>query len=94
MNNSLEFSKNKNKTFIHPYDDSEIILGQSTIASEIKYEIGTPDIIISTIGGGGLISGLANYFKNSCQIIGVEPESCPSMHNSIYHNKIIYTKKV
>ena len=92
LNRSLEFAKDNHKTFIHPYNDSEIILGQSTIASEIKHQFGTPDIIVSTIGGGGLISGIANYFKNTCKIIGVEPESCPSMYNSIYHNKIIYTK--
>jgi len=92
LNKSLEYSKNNNKIFIHPYNDLDIISGQATIASEIKYEIGTPDIIISTIGGGGLISGIAKYFKNSCQIIGVEPVACPSMYNSIHNNKITYTK--
>ena len=92
LNKSLEFSNDKKKAFIHPYNDFDIILGQSTIASEIKYQIGTPDIIISSIGGGGLISGISNYFQDTCKIIGIEPKSCPSMFNSIYHNKIIYTK--
>ena len=63
LNKSLEYSKNHNKTFIHPYNDLDIILGQATIASEIKSEIGIPDIIISTIGGGGLISGISELFS-------------------------------
>ena len=94
LQKAVIFSKKYNKTFIHPYNDYDVILGQATIAHEINQEIGIPDIIISTIGGGGLISGLCEYFKNTSQIYGVEALSCPSMSNSIKAGKILYTKPV
>ena len=92
LENSIKFTNKYNKVMIHPYDDCDIINGNATIASEIYNEIGTPDIIICTIGGGGLISGIGKYFNNSCKIIGVEPSSCTSMYNSVKNNKIVFTE--
>ena len=91
LQKALEYSEKTKSTFIHPYDDIKIIEGQSTIATEIFKEI-EPEIIISSIGGGGLISGIALYGKqkNNCKIIGGEPDYCQSMKKSIIENKIIY----
>tara|TARA_Y100000991_G_C21970227_1_gene349010 strand:- start:1136 stop:2383 length:1248 start_codon:yes stop_codon:yes gene_type:complete len=91
LKEALNYTENNNYTFVHPYDDIEVIEGQSTIASEIYKEI-NPDIIVSSIGGGGLISGLSLYskMKNNCQIIGAEPYSCQSMKQSILKDEIIY----
>jgi len=78
---ALDESIKQNKTFIHPFNDEDIINGQSTICYEIYNEI-IPDFIICPIGGGGLISGIINYSKNinpDCKIIGVEPENAESM---------------
>lgn len=90
LNSSLEFCNKKNKKFIHPYNDIETIIGQSTIAKEIYNSI-KPDFILSTIGGGGLVSGLLLYTKNintNCKIIGVDADTCDGMYQSIKNNKI------
>ena len=91
LKEALKYTEDNNYTFVHPYDDIEVIEGQSTIASEIYKEI-NPDVIISSIGGGGLISGLSMYskMKNNCEIIGAEPYSCQSMKESIVKDEIIY----
>ena len=66
-----------NSLFIHPYNDIDIIQGQGTIAYEIEKEI-KPDIIISCIGGGGLISGMSLYLKThypNSKVYGVESQA-------------------
>ena len=90
LQHALNYSKNTKSVFVHPYDDTQIIEGQSTIATEIFKDI-QPDIIMSSVGGGGLISGLGLYGKqkNNCKIIGGEPYYCQSMKKSILENKII-----
>ncbi len=73
MNYGLE-NLEKNELMIHPFDDMDIIDGQSTIGLEILDEI-EPDIILGCVGGGGLISGLlssVNSRKKNIKIIGVE----------------------
>lgn len=83
-------SKNKS-FFIHPFDDMDIILGQATVGYEIHEEI-EPDIIVVPIGGGGLISGILHYnsqITSKTKIIGVEPDTCPSMKLSISNKKIL-----
>lgn len=90
LKESLQYAKTYDKEFIHPYDDIDTIIGQGTIAKEIYDDI-IPDIIIGTIGGGGLLSGVGSYSKNigNCLVIGAEPESCPSMRESIKCNEIV-----
>ena len=78
LENALYFTHKNDSTFIHPYDDIDIIEGQSTIGYEIISEL-QPDYCISTIGGGGLISGLSLSLPKSCKIIGCEPENADSM---------------
>ena len=86
-----KYTIKNNSIFVHPYNDHDVILVQSTIAYEIFKEL-TPDYIIAGIGGGGLISGISLFNtqqKYKCKIIGSEPETCPSMKLSIENNKII-----
>lgn len=90
LNKSLEFCKNNKKVFIHPYNDIHTILGQATIAHEIYQSI-KPDIILTTIGGGGIASGISLYnseVNNNCKIIGVEADTCDGMYQSIKNNKV------
>jgi threonine dehydratase len=64
-------------TFIHPYDDYNVIAGQATAALELIQEVADLDAIISPIGGGGLMSGTAlstHYFSPNTKIYGAEPE--------------------
>lgn len=72
-------------TFVHPFDDEDVIAGQGTIALEILDELRDIDAVVVPIGGGGLISGIAytlKQLKPSIKVYGVEAEGAPSMYNS------------
>ena len=74
-------------TFIHPFDDPEVIAGQGTIGVEVmKQSRGKVDAIFVPIGGGGLIAGIAVYVKSlypEVRVIGVEPDDSAAMQASI-----------
>ena len=74
-------------TFVHPYDDPDVIAGQGTIGMEILRQCQGPlDAIFVAIGGGGLISGVASYVKRvrpEVRIVGVQPEDSDAMARSI-----------
>jgi threonine dehydratase len=70
------------RTFIHPFDDVEVINGQGTIGLELLEQVPELEAVVVPIGGGGLISGVACALKESnpkIRVIGVEPEKLPSM---------------
>ncbi|HEY9860481.1 MAG TPA: threonine ammonia-lyase, biosynthetic [Candidatus Obscuribacterales bacterium] len=77
----------KGLTFIHPFDDPDVIAGQGTIGMEILRQCQQPiHAIFVAIGGGGLISGIAAYVKRlrpEIKIIGVEPVDADAMHQSL-----------
>jgi threonine dehydratase len=74
-------------TFIHPFDDPEVIAGQGTIAMELlRQQPEGMDAVFVPVGGGGLIGGIAVYIKSlypQIRIVGVEPEDAASMHASL-----------
>jgi threonine dehydratase len=73
-------------TFVHPYDDYDVIRGQGTIALEMLAEVPDLDCLVIPIGGGGMISGMAiaaKGLKSDIEIIGVETELYPTMHNEL-----------
>lgn len=89
--------REKGYTFIHPFDDLDIITGQGTIGLEIVQQLNNVDYIIVPIGGGGLASGVAMAAKMlnpHIKIIGVEPEGASSMKTSLEKNKVINLKEV
>lgn len=72
--------------YISPYNDLQIIGGQGSIGIEILEKIPNPDVILATVGGGGLISGIAEYVKEispETKIIGCQPENSPEMSVSV-----------
>jgi threonine dehydratase len=77
----------KGMTFIHPYDDPDVIAGQGTIGMEILRQHPDPiEAIFIAVGGGGLIAGVAAYVKflrPEIRIIGVEPNDAASMHEAL-----------
>lgn len=80
------FCKEKNMTFIDPFNDKNIIAGQGTLALEMMADAESegykPDYVITAIGGGGLISGVSAYVKSTSpftKVIGVEPKGAASM---------------
>ena len=79
------------KTFIHPFDDPDIITGQGTIALEILGDLKETDMIIVPVGGGGIISGIASTVKSirpEVKVIGVQSVACPSAYESCRQGKI------
>ena len=78
-------------TFIHPFDDPDIIAGQGTVALEILEQLSDIDAIVIAIGGGGLISGIAFAIKSidpRIKIYGVQAEGAPSMIRSVQSGEI------
>ncbi len=77
----------KGLTFLHPFDDPDVIAGQGTIGMEIlRQHPDPPSAIFVPVGGGGLIAGVAAYVKwlnPEVQVIGVEPEEAPTLHAAL-----------
>ena len=90
---SKKFCEDNDMTFIHPFDDERTIAGQGTIGLEILESINEPvSHMFMSVGGGGLISGVATYVKNispETKIIGVEPAGAASMQASFKANKVV-----
>ena len=83
---ALELKDEMGYTFVHPFDDENVIAGQGTIALEILSQLDNIDAIIVPVGGGGLISGIAYTAKQirpSVKVYGVQAAGAPSMFNSI-----------
>lgn len=89
---STKFCKQSESTFIHPFNDPDVIAGQGTVAIEILEKIDEPiDYLIMPIGGGGLASGVSTWFREhspNTKIIGVEPEGAAAMLASIDAGKL------
>ncbi|MDY2585714.1 pyridoxal-phosphate dependent enzyme [Winogradskyella aquimaris] len=78
-------------TFLHPSNQDEVILGNSTAAIELLQERPDLDIILAPVGGGGLIAGTAlaaHYFGNDCKVIGGEPFEVDDAYRSLKSGKI------
>ena len=84
---SLRIARSEQLTFVHPYDDPDVIAGQGTVGMEILRQHGDPiDAIFVAVGGGGLISGIGAYVKRlrpQIRLIGVEPVDADAMTRSL-----------
>ena len=88
---ALELRDSEGYTFVHPFDDENVIAGQGTIALEILNDLDNIDAIVVPIGGGGLISGIAYTVKQirpSVKVYGVQAAGAPSMYNSVKDGEI------
>ncbi|MBP3375408.1 MAG: threonine ammonia-lyase [Clostridia bacterium] len=87
---ALELRDSEGYSFVHPFDDEDVIAGQGTIGLEIIDELDDVDAVVVPIGGGGLISGIAytlKHLKPSIKVYGVQATGAPSMYNSVKHGK-------
>jgi len=80
-----EYAKVNDLTFIHPFEDEEVIAGQGTIALEIVESCNDIDVVVVPVGGGGLISGIASALKQinpDIKVVGVSAKGAPALKNS------------
>lgn len=96
-NKALELKEEKGYSFIHPFDDPDVIAGQGTIGLEILDQLPDADAVVVPIGGGGLIAGVAYTIKQinpNCKVYGVQACGAPSMEQSVKDGKIETLEKV
>ncbi len=90
-NHALTLEKKQGLTFVHPFDDPDVIAGQGTVAMEIlRQHPGRLDAVFVAIGGGGLVSGVANYIKAvrpEVKVIGVQMNDSDAMMQSVAAHK-------
>ncbi|CEJ69768.1 L-threonine dehydratase biosynthetic IlvA [Chryseobacterium oranimense G311] len=95
---ALEFCRDKQGIFIHPFDDQDIIDGQATTALEILEQSGEPvDYLFVPVGGGGLAAGICTVFRElspQTKIIGVEPSAAASMKKALENGKPVLLEKI
>ncbi len=96
-NHALKLRDEMGYTFVHPFDDENVIAGQGTIGLELLNQCGDLDAVVVPIGGGGLISGVAYAIKQLAphiKVYGVQAAGAPSMKNSVMDGKIERLKSV
>ena len=88
---ACELQQETGCTFIHPFDDPDVIAGQGTIGLELLDQLPDLDAVIVPVGGGGLIAGVAFAVKSlnpKCKVYGVQAAGAPSMFNAMRDHKI------
>jgi threonine dehydratase len=92
-----ELAAERGLTYIHPFDDPQLVAGQGTLGLEIVDEFPQTDVVVVPIGGGGLISGVAMAVKAvnpRIRVVGVESTGAPGMLKSVEAGRVITLDKV
>ena len=76
---SLERQAQTGALLMHAYDQREVVIGAGTLAAEVEEDAGVPDRVLVSVGGGGLIAGVASWFQDRCWIDALEPELAPTL---------------
>jgi threonine dehydratase len=87
-----EYTKDPNFVYLHPFSDDEVIAGQATIAHELLQEVADIDVIVASIGGGGLISGVSQYAKSfnpRIKVYGVQTVGADAMYKSLEAGSLV-----
>ncbi|WPH19433.1 threonine/serine dehydratase [Variovorax paradoxus] len=66
----------------HAYDQPEVVAGAGTLGHEIEMQGGLPDSVLVSVGGGGLIGGLAGWFEKRARVVALEPEKAPTLYRA------------
>ena len=94
---ALELVESEGLTYIHPFDDDQLIMGQGTVGLEIVQDWPDVDVVIVPIGGGGLISGVSMALKAhnpKIRVIGVESSGAPGMQRSVAEGHLVTLDRV
>jgi threonine dehydratase len=94
---ALELVESEGLTYIHPFDDLELIAGQGTLGLEIYDDVPKVNTVVVPIGGGGLISGVASALKSlnpEIRVVGVESAGAPAMQRSVAEGRRIELEEV
>lgn len=67
----------------HAYDQPEVLAGAGTLAREIEQQAGVPDALLVSVGGGGLVGGIAAWFAGRTRIVALEPQRAPTLHAAL-----------
>lgn len=65
---------------MHAYDQPEVVAGAGTLMAEVEAEAGLPSRVLVSVGGGGLVAGIAAWCEDRCRVDALEPEGCPTLH--------------
>ena len=68
---------------VHAFDQRETLLGQGTVGLELTAQAPELDTLLVAVGGGGLIAGIASWFRGDVRVVGVEPDACPTMYAAL-----------
>jgi threonine dehydratase len=68
---------------VHAYDQAETLLGQGTLGLELEAQAGALDTLLVPVGGGGLIGGVAAWYRGAVKVVGVEPEAAPTLTRAL-----------
>lgn len=94
---AVEAAERAGAFYFHPFADDEVVAGQGTVALEILDEIGSADVFVIAVGGGGLIAGMATAIRalrSDARIVGVEPEGSPTLRRSLDAGSVVTLAQV
>lgn len=84
---SVEWTAKSGAMPVHAYDQRETLLGQGSVGLEFQQQASELDTVLVSVGGGGLIGGIAAWYRGGIQVIGVEPEAAPTLHLALRAGK-------
>ena len=79
---SLARQRDSGALLMHAYDQPEVVAGAGTLAAEVEDEVGVPDRALVSVGGGGLIAGIAAWFEGRARVEALEPERAPTLYRA------------
>lgn len=94
---AMEICREEDATFLHPFDDYEVMAGQGTIGLEILREMPTVDTVVVPVGGGGLLSGVAACIKlvnPRVRVVGVQAEGADAAYRSFHGKGLVASERV
>jgi threonine dehydratase len=85
-------ARNSGALEVHAYEQPETIAGQGTLAFELERQVPDLDTLLVSVGGGGLLAGLATWYEGRLRLVGVEPSLCPTVHAARAAGRLVDVK--